>query len=280
MAYLFFDADSAGQTAAVRSVDALYDAGIEVKVMLPPDKEDPDSVAQKYGAEAIIKTKDEALRYFDFRFNDAKLKNHGSINSEKLIKEVAELLRRIQDSTRRELLVNEAAEALMVNPLSINKLLPSSMTKADYGKSIKPPKNIVDIGQDLLALIMHHSEYIETVREKLHFGDFNSDSLGKIYKLILTIYDTHGAVSETDLIEMADNNTLNKLISSLAKMEISESNLARTIDGHTRALLRYKQDRLIKELKSKLKEAEEKHDSEAITVIETDIKRLISSRDK
>ena len=63
-------------------------------------------------------------------------------------------------------------------------------------------------------------------------------------------------------------------------MEISESNLARTIDGHTRALLRYKQDRLIKELKSKLKEAEEKHDSEAITVIETDIKRLISSRDK
>ncbi len=91
IAFLFFDSDSAGQKAAVRSVDSLYDAGMEVMVMIPPPGEDPDSVAVKLGAPGIENIKMNAMRYLEYRIKDIDIQKSGIIVREKLIKELAEL---------------------------------------------------------------------------------------------------------------------------------------------------------------------------------------------
>jgi DNA primase len=107
MAYLFFDADSAGEKAAIRSVDTLYDAGMEVKVMIAPEGEDPDSVAIDKGAKGIEEIKQKASDYLEFRTREIDIKKQGIIGKEKLIKELAELAAKIQDTTRRQLFVAE-----------------------------------------------------------------------------------------------------------------------------------------------------------------------------
>jgi DNA primase len=104
--YLFFDADSAGRSAALRSVDSLFDAGLEVKVVSAPPGEDPDSVARTMGAEKIEELRQAAVPYIEYRVRQTDITGAGIIEREKLVKELAGLASRIADPTRRELFMH------------------------------------------------------------------------------------------------------------------------------------------------------------------------------
>ena len=51
---IFFDGDAAGLKASFRSIDMILAEGMNVKVVLFPDGEDPDSFAQKCSEEELI----------------------------------------------------------------------------------------------------------------------------------------------------------------------------------------------------------------------------------
>lgn len=52
---IIYDGDAAGIKAALRGIDLLLEEGINIKVLLLPDGEDPDSFARKQNAESLIK---------------------------------------------------------------------------------------------------------------------------------------------------------------------------------------------------------------------------------
>lgn len=68
---LCFDADVAGQKAAERSLPALMDVGIFVRVATMPDGHDPDSLIREQGGEAFQNRIDAAKDFFDFQIDRA-----------------------------------------------------------------------------------------------------------------------------------------------------------------------------------------------------------------
>lgn len=62
---LCFDSDSAGQKAAAKSLPALLAMGLQVRVIILPDGEDPDSLIRKDGPSAFIERVESARDYFD-----------------------------------------------------------------------------------------------------------------------------------------------------------------------------------------------------------------------
>jgi DNA primase len=66
---LCFDSDPAGQSAAVRSLDSLLEAGIAVRVAVIPSPHDPDSFVKASGAEAFRAIIAKAEGFFDFHLN-------------------------------------------------------------------------------------------------------------------------------------------------------------------------------------------------------------------
>jgi len=62
---LCFDSDTAGQNAVERSLPALFEAGIEVRVARLPAGEDPDSLIRGKGAEAFGKCLLDTRDFFD-----------------------------------------------------------------------------------------------------------------------------------------------------------------------------------------------------------------------
>ncbi|MCX6827254.1 MAG: DNA primase, partial [candidate division Zixibacteria bacterium] len=278
MTYLFFDADSAGQTAAGRSVDALYDAGMEVMVMLPPEGEDPDSVAVKSGAKGIEEIKFKALKYLEFRTKNMDSKKGGIIAKEKLVKELAELAGRIADGTRRQIFIDEASALIPIDAKYFYGLLPGTNMKPRPTSEIPPPKKIIDIERDLLSLIVSFPEHIDMVREKIVFEDFQEVNLGKIYSLILTVYKIQGTVSEGILIDMVDDKSLTAEISSLVRINWDNHSITVTIKDYVRKILSFKYERIIDRLKGELKLAEEKGDTETSKKLTKEITDLISRR--
>lgn len=63
---LCFDSDSAGQKAAVRSLEVLAPAELSVRVLILPVGHDPDSFVREFGADAFNEAANEAPEYFEF----------------------------------------------------------------------------------------------------------------------------------------------------------------------------------------------------------------------
>ena len=66
---LCFDSDSAGQNAAVRSLDPLLASGLAIRVATVPPPHDPDSFIKEQGGEAFRELINKAEGYFDFYLN-------------------------------------------------------------------------------------------------------------------------------------------------------------------------------------------------------------------
>ncbi|MBR5516587.1 MAG: DNA primase [Firmicutes bacterium] len=69
---LSYDADAAGQKAALRGIDVLKGENCKVKVLHVTDGKDPDEYVKKNGREAFMKLIDNALSYTDYKLEAAK----------------------------------------------------------------------------------------------------------------------------------------------------------------------------------------------------------------
>ncbi|MBD3256830.1 DNA primase, partial [candidate division GN15 bacterium] len=196
--YLFFDADSAGRNAALRSVDSLFDAGLEVKVMSAKSGEDPDSIAREGGAEAVQEIKQSAQSYILFRVKDTDINNSGIIGREKLVKELAALAAKISDPTRRALFVQEAADRLGVD----QQLLQTARDSATPAISSQPPSaapsNKVEF--DFLSLLLNNPGSIDDVFERISPEDFDSRQMARLYSAMVTQYNMDGTLEHQRLL--------------------------------------------------------------------------------
>jgi DNA primase len=277
MAYLFFDADSAGQQAAIRSVDALYDAGMEVLVMSPPDNEDPDTVARKNGAEGIDNIHQNARRYLEYRTMYERDQKKQHFSKEKLIKEFANLFRSIQDQTKRSLLIDEAADNLNVDQGKFYHLL-SGPPQVQYGtEKLKSPQNITEQGRELISLILKHPEHFENVKKRIHFSDFQSESLGKIYNMAVKVYDEYGHVSPASLLDLIKDEELRAEISSPVRLDQYKIDTSVTINEYVIKLLEHKRKLRVVDLKFELGLAEKNHDEKSANRLREELKELITN---
>jgi DNA primase len=75
---LCFDSDHAGQEAVERSLPALLECGVEVRVASLPEGEDPDSLIRAQGASRFRELVDGAPGFFDYALH--RLGKQGSLN--------------------------------------------------------------------------------------------------------------------------------------------------------------------------------------------------------
>lgn len=73
--YLCFDADDAGQTAALRAIDLvqhqLLEQGVSLKVILLPGEKDPDDFLKTQGKDRFMACLDQAQDFLTFKFSKA-----------------------------------------------------------------------------------------------------------------------------------------------------------------------------------------------------------------
>lgn len=69
---LSYDADQAGQNAALRGLDILYREGCRARVLKVTDGKDPDEFVKKNGRKAFLALMEHAVPYGDFKLNMAR----------------------------------------------------------------------------------------------------------------------------------------------------------------------------------------------------------------
>ena len=113
-AILVYDGDDAGIRAADRALEPMLVAGLQVKVLLLPEGEDPDSYILQNGAQAFAGLIEGAMDVASF-LATARLSTPGANpTQEARVKRYVELLGRVEDPVRRRLMVRRGAVAFGV----------------------------------------------------------------------------------------------------------------------------------------------------------------------
>lgn len=137
---VLYDGDKAGIKASLRGIDMLLAEGMNVKVLLLPDGEDPDSFSQKMGAAKFQEYIDK--HQIDFiRFKVNLLMEEASddpISRSNLIKEITQSISVIDDPIVRSVYITECSQILHVG----EQLLINDVNKRQREKYNEPQQNV------------------------------------------------------------------------------------------------------------------------------------------
>ncbi len=111
-----YDGDAAGIHAALRGIDMFLEAGFNVKIVLLPEGEDPDSFANSHNADEFIQyIKDNQVDFI--RFKAQLLQKEASDDPQKranLIKDIVESISHIPDSITRQVYIKDCSDLLHI----------------------------------------------------------------------------------------------------------------------------------------------------------------------
>lgn len=111
---VLYDGDNAGIKAALRGIDLLLEEGLDIKVVLLPEGEDPDSYAQKHSRQELLDFLDAEetdFIHFKIRLYQSEMQRD-PIRRAELIKDVLRTIALIPDTIRRTVLIQSSATLL------------------------------------------------------------------------------------------------------------------------------------------------------------------------
>ncbi len=125
---IIYDGDSAGIKAAQRGLDLALEEGLNVKLVLIPDNEDPDSYVNKLGAQAFTEfVRDNKKDFILFQLELA-LKDIGKdpVKKSELVNKIAESISRInkaEDFTKQQDYIQQSADILKIDEAGLHALV-------------------------------------------------------------------------------------------------------------------------------------------------------------
>jgi len=125
---IIYDGDTAGIKAALRGLDMALEEGLNVKLVLVPDKEDPDSYVQKVGASAFKDFASKNKKDFIFFQLDVLLKDAGDDANKKaeVVNQIAETIAKIdktEDFTKQQDYIRQCSQLLKIDELGFTNLV-------------------------------------------------------------------------------------------------------------------------------------------------------------
>ncbi len=137
---VLFDGDSAGIKAALRGIDMILKGGLNVRVVLFPDGEDPDSYSRKVGTTEFQKfLKDRTQDFVSFKTSlYAKEAAGDPIKKAESIKEIVTSIALIPDPVKRSVYIQETSNLLKMSEQvllsELNKILIQERRKNEKEK--------------------------------------------------------------------------------------------------------------------------------------------------
>ena len=190
---VLYDGDAAGIHASIRGIDMLLAEGMNVKVLLLPDGDDPDSFARKHTAEEFRDyIESHQTDFIEFKTNLLLRGVTDPIKRSEAISSIVKSVSVIQDQITRATYITECAHRLGMNEATLintaNKFIRGEIEEkqkeqrreeAKADTPVKPLQPLTPVSQApsvefmLMQLVVRHGE-------EILYKDVETDDGGKI----------------------------------------------------------------------------------------------------
>ncbi|NLR79823.1 DNA primase [Chitinophaga eiseniae] len=224
---ILYDGDSAGVKAALRGLDMAIEEGLNVKLVLLPDKEDPDSYVQKIGAAAFREFIREHKQDFVLFKLQLSMQEAGSDSTKKsqLVNEIAETISKIdkaEDFTRQQDYIRQCSQLLHIDEQGliqlVNKFIRDRLVKREQAHARNQPAPDDDaLSEEAIAAMEaaetgisvesllngHERQEKELVKILLRFGDkpFSEEENSTVADYVFHLPYDFEALAESELVK-------------------------------------------------------------------------------
>lgn len=270
---LLFDADTAGISASMRSIEILLRKDFDVKIATLPAGEDPDSFVNKYGKdefEEVIKRSENFLEYQTAYYEKQGMFNDPTKAAE-AIRELVKPIAIIEDELKRNLLIKTISKKFNLREKLLEKELEKALeqekktvrtqTQRIYKEEIKSaetliapeirkvPPHIYNTEKEIIRLMFENDETIfELISEQIDPETLELEIHRKIFSKLQQYCSEQKNLNPADLISLFDDD----IQSYLREITIEQYTISQSwLESHPSVsaennLYRYATDLIIK----------------------------------
>jgi len=245
---IIYDGDSAGVKAALRGLDMALEEGLNVRLVLIPDNEDPDSYVNKVGTTAFNEFVATSKKDFIIFQLEVMLQEAGSDVSKKsaVVNQVAETLSKInkaEDFTKQQDYIRKCSSLLRIDETGltnlVNKFKRDVLVKQEKKMPFEEAQQILEgsqaaefdegaalINQDdiyeknLIRVLLDygllkfddHKKMADYIFEELEQFDFDNEQYVELYQIYKSWYDKGLEPTSKTLLYHDDENIRNLVV--------------------------------------------------------------------
>lgn len=259
---LCLDGDAPGIHAMLSIGDMLLNQGIEVRVVVLPDDDDPDTFILKHGKERFLGLVDNALNYSDFKMQQLRENVDFRSDEEKAnyINDVLKEMVKIQDSIRVEIVLKRLAKEFDLGYNTLEKRLNDLVEFKDVSKYVVEPvkrnekkKTKYDKAVEQVLYFMLNNDWVisQVENERLVFPSEVSRVLSSE---IVYYYKKYGNINVADFYTyVQDKEDVLILLNSILADNYNEKTTKEELFLYFKVINDYRRNQEIKRLTTLMK---------------------------
>ncbi|MBN1913906.1 MAG: DNA primase [Candidatus Omnitrophica bacterium] len=256
-----FDPDSAGEIAALRSLDIFIEEAMNVRVATLPSGFDPDSFVRKYGKDEFMARVSGADDLFDFklkilksRYNSKEIEAKAKISSAML-----ETIAKFRHEVLKSEYIKRLSEEIGVGEEALLKELSKKSEPKKYQLTEAPagakPVSLNPTERLLIKLMLEETNVIEEIKQSLDPADFQEEGLSSIVSILFDLVSQGKQVETNSLINYFSDERIKQIIcESSLSAEVTSSNRQEVLNDCIQRLkdqrLKHRRQRLHDEIKA------------------------------
>ncbi|MGI6040249.1 MAG: DNA primase [Eubacteriales bacterium] len=209
-----YDTDQAGRKASDRAIQLFEKTNVKVKLVNMQSAKDPDEYIKKYGADAFRLQIDRSENHIEYKLSAIRGKYDLENDDERIayLKDAAKILSTIENPVELAVYITRVAETGKVDPSVLEE--ESNQVKKEKRKNdrrklrqqtLRPSLSVQPKARELrydnvrsavaeeklLTLLIGDISFMATAQQYLLPEHFSSETLGKTYQVLLSLYKSN-----------------------------------------------------------------------------------------
>ena len=234
-AILVFDSDKAGINAAKRSIGTFLKEGMDVRIVILPQGQDPDSFVQQRGKTQFQECAQRALSVIPFLTQSAVAQFGLSVEGKiKIVEEMKEPLARVEDPAARSLYVHDLAQTLGIDEAAVLEKVRTAflastdalaLPSASGSHGAVPMETVVENysmprEKQMISMMLQFPQIRQEIEKRGVLDCFYSRELKEIGRYVLEIQENEQIVPR--VMEAVETDDQRRLVASLSMVEIPD----------------------------------------------------------
>lgn len=213
-----FDSDTAGKSAAVKSLPFFLAEGLSSRVLILPEGEDPDSFMRTRGPDDFASEVENAASMFDY-FVDVGLDSAGDSEEARLraLREILLVLAELEDRTLGALYVHRLSERTSIPEATIIREMESSASGRSNHRipdAISTSRPGID-ERHLLHLLLHYPEATASIMESGWDLLVSNPAVRAVFEAAAHLISEGGEIDSEDIAGLVRDEEARALVSEI-----------------------------------------------------------------
>ncbi|MFA5059023.1 MAG: DNA primase [Candidatus Omnitrophota bacterium] len=218
---MLFDADKAGESAMIRSLDLLIEEGINVKVAILAAGEDPDSFIRKFGVEEFNERIAQAQPLIEYKLKTLMGKySHKTVEGKASIaKEMLPTIAKFKNAVMKFGYIKQLSSLLAIPEQALltelQKVPQLNSREEKIAPLVAPFIKARIVERNLLKLLLSDESLIPLLKDRVQADDFHDKDIRQIIGKILFLVDQGQEATAANLINTIGEGAVATMIAQL-----------------------------------------------------------------